>query len=169
MSQNSAKQIEGAFPLWREGENGLGELLPDIYGVWKRPSQIDYDALPDRFVLKTNHGCGWNIVCHDKEAFDRAVAAKKLNFWRRLKYNPIESHYSLIAPRLFADIAPPANFEAMKEYARILSKEFDFVRVDLYDTGDRVYFGELTFTPKTGILGYLTDVALREMHAKIKE
>lgn len=44
----------------------------------------------------------------------------------------------------------PVNFEEMKEVALILSEGFPYVRVDLYDTGDNVYFGELTFTPGAG-------------------
>ncbi|GHU68155.1 hypothetical protein FACS189413_04390 [Bacteroidia bacterium] len=51
----------------------------------------------------------------------------------------------------------------MIDYARILSKGFDFVRVDLYDTGDKVYFGEMTFTPHGGLLRYYTLRALEEM------
>lgn len=35
----------------------------------------------------------------------------------------------------------------MLEYARKLSKEFVFVRVDFYEVNNRVYLGELTFTP----------------------
>jgi hypothetical protein len=38
-----------------------------------------------------------------------------------------------------ANIPKPKNLEKMIDYARILSKGFDFVRVDLYDTGDKVF------------------------------
>jgi hypothetical protein len=65
-------------------------------------------------------------------------------------------------------IARPKNLEAMTEYARTLSRDFDFVRVDLYDTGDRVWFGEMTFTPDVGKLTEFSDSALREMYAKLK-
>ena len=67
-----------------------------------------------------------------------------------------------------AGIAKPKNLETMKEYARILSRDFDFVRVDLYDTGDRVWFGEMTFTPDVGKLVEFSDLALRELYAKLK-
>lgn len=50
-----------------------------------------------------------------------------------------------------ASLAPqPANFGKMKEVAKFLSKEFPFVRVDLYSVGNRIYFGELTFYPASG-------------------
>ena len=46
----------------------------------------------------------------------------------------------------------PAQFEQMKTLARALSKDFPFVRVDLYAVGSEIYFGELTFTPGSGIV-----------------
>ena len=48
----------------------------------------------------------------------------------------------------------PKNFELMKEYAKVLSKDFKFVRVDFYEIGDEVYLGELTFTPGSGYIKY---------------
>ena len=41
----------------------------------------------------------------------------------------------------------PKFFEIMKKYARILSQDFKFVRVDLYELENEVRLGELTFTP----------------------
>lgn len=46
--------------------------------------------------------------------------------------------------------ARPSNFDDMLEVAKTLSAEFDFVRVDLYTLNGRVYFGELTCTPRRG-------------------
>ena len=47
-------------------EWGLGEYLPKIYGVWDNVDDISLDVLPNKFALKTNHGCGNHIFCHDK-------------------------------------------------------------------------------------------------------
>jgi hypothetical protein len=44
----------------------------------------------------------------------------------------------------------PENFSQMMEVARCLSKQFRFVRVDLYSVRGKVYFGELTFAPEGG-------------------
>ena len=44
----------------------------------------------------------------------------------------------------------PADFEYLKFIAGQLSKNMPFVRVDLYHTGDKAYFGELTFYPASG-------------------
>lgn len=44
----------------------------------------------------------------------------------------------------------PASLNRMAEAARILSKDFKFVRVDLYDVDGKPFFGEMTFTPAGG-------------------
>ena len=48
------------------------------------------------------------------------------------------------------DIPPPNNLPKMLDLAKKLSKEFDYVRVDLYEVDNKIYFGELTFTPGGG-------------------
>ncbi len=60
----------------RIGEQYVVPLL----GVWDRPEDIEWNKLPDRFVLKTNHdGGGFGVVvCKDKERFDKTQAVKRL-------------------------------------------------------------------------------------------
>lgn len=48
------------------------------------------------------------------------------------------------------DIQKPKNYEDALEVAEVLSRDFDFIRVDLYLLDDGVYFGELTNTPEGG-------------------
>ncbi len=45
----------------------------------------------------------------------------------------------------------PNNFEKMKTYASIFSKDFKFVRVDFYEINNIIYLGELTFTPASRV------------------
>lgn len=51
-------------------------------------------------------------------------------------------------------IQKPENFEKMLEIAQKLSKNIPFVRVDLYEIKNKVYFGELTFYPSGGFEGF---------------
>ncbi len=51
----------------------------------------------------------------------------------------------------------PEKFEEMKKIARSLSQPFQFVRVDLYQVGGKVYFGELTFFPAGGAPDFIPD------------
>ena len=59
----------------------IGEeyIIPTL-GVWDRPEDIDWDSLPDKFVLKTTHGGGGTgvIICKDKTTFDKDDAIAKL-------------------------------------------------------------------------------------------
>ena len=50
----------------------------------------------------------------------------------------------------------PKNLAMMVEIARTLSSDFDTVRVDLYDLQDRILFGELTFSPGSGVMEFFT-------------
>ncbi len=59
---------------------GAEYIIPTL-GVWKKPEDIDFDILPNSFVLKTTHGGGGGgvVICKDKIAFDKKIAIKKLN------------------------------------------------------------------------------------------
>ncbi len=59
--------------------------------------------------------------------------------------------YTLEHPNTKELIKKPGKFNEMIEVTKKLSKQFPFVRVDLYLIGDKVYFGELTFTPGNGL------------------
>ena len=51
----------------------------------------------------------------------------------------------------------PKNLEEMLQVARVLSEDFPFVRVDLYNVDGKIYFGELTFYPWTGYVQFTPD------------
>jgi hypothetical protein len=52
------------------------------------------------------------------------------------------------------DLDRPRHLDEMIRYAEALADGFDFIRVDLYDTDDKVYFGEFTITPGAGLFRY---------------
>jgi hypothetical protein len=51
----------------------------------------------------------------------------------------------------------PSNLQSVLDTAVKLSEDFDYVRVDLYAPDNRVFFGELTFTPGAGVLPFTPD------------
>ncbi|MFM0049702.1 ATP-grasp fold amidoligase family protein [Caballeronia grimmiae] len=65
--------------------------------------------------------------------------------WNRL--DVAIGHY----PRSPQPAPRPANLDALLSVATSLAEGFEYVRVDLYAPGDRIYFGELTFTPGAGV------------------
>lgn len=85
-------------------EWGLGTYLPKLYGVWENADDIDFDSLPDKFALKTNHGCGGHLFCHDKSQFDVEYARIHMNKLLKTTFGGRqESHYSLIHPLVYAE------------------------------------------------------------------
>jgi hypothetical protein len=190
----------------------IGEeyVIPTL-GVWDRPEDIEWDKLPNQFVLKTTHGGGslGVVICKDKATFDFDAAIRRLNSnmhsdWRI----QMEWPYKNVPHRIIAEqyVSPdpnvndlpdykffcfdgevkglfvatdrqkegedvkfdffdadynhlpfkqghqnaihyppkPQNFELMKKVAARLSEGHPHIRVDLYDVGDRVLFGEIT-------------------------
>ncbi len=47
-------------------------------GVWEKFDDIDFDKLPDKFVLKCNHDSGGLVICKDKSKLDIASTKKKI-------------------------------------------------------------------------------------------
>ena len=58
---------------------GEEHIIPTL-GVWDSPEEIDFDALPDQFVLKCNHNSGMGMcICRDKSKLDVAKVRRELN------------------------------------------------------------------------------------------
>ncbi|MBR5732853.1 MAG: hypothetical protein IKX80_05355 [Lachnospiraceae bacterium] len=197
---------------------GFEDTLPGLYAVYEDSSAIDIDALPERFILKCNHGSGplFYSICKDKSKYDRAAEFVKLDRALGLDFSRVglEYHYRYIKPYIYAEellgdnctdykffcfggvpkyvkviadradkdesgkqikhqdyydmdwnfrpmvkddnsmgggLEKPALFERMKEIAAVLSEPFPMARVDLYQENGKVYFGEITLTPATGL------------------
>ena len=196
---------------------GEEHIIPTL-GVWSRAEDIDWDSLPDYFVLKCTHDSGSALICRDKASFDREAACEKLraalsrDYWKVSR----EWAYKGVKPRIIAeaylgdDVAdykffcfngkpellfvaterqkegeevkfdffdmsfnhldirnghpnasvPPArpeNFEEMKDLAARLSAGLPQVRVDFYELGGKVYFGEYTFYHFRGLVPFEPD------------
>lgn len=62
---------------------GFEDILVPLYGAYDDASQIDFKALPKRFVLKTNNGSRTNFFCKDKVLLDKEKTRQLLNNWLR--------------------------------------------------------------------------------------
>jgi hypothetical protein len=84
---------------------GMGRLLNALYGHWDKASDIPFDELPERFVLKVTHGSGYNIICRRKSELDRKKAVSELERWRRRKYIECygEWFYGVVPPRIVCE------------------------------------------------------------------
>ena len=59
-------------------EKGLSDILVRLYAVYESPDELDFAALPDKFVLKTTNGSGTNIICRDKSEWNEEELKKKI-------------------------------------------------------------------------------------------
>lgn len=64
---------------------GLEHILNDLIATYKSANDIDWEVLPQKFVLKWNFGNAGNIVCSDKSKLNIKQATKELNRFQRLK------------------------------------------------------------------------------------
>lgn len=214
----------------------LGEeyLIP-LLGVWEDPDEINFDKLPNQFVLKCNHNSGLGMcICKDKSKLNiqnvkrnlkrglkqdyfltgrewpyknvkRKIIAEKfmedgnlaelrdykfycfsgeptycqvisdrstnetIDFfdmeWHHMKFTGLEKPYH---PHSKTEISEPVQFSLMKKFAKKLSRNIPFVRVDFYEINQKLYFGELTFYPASGFGMFSDDSINIELGKKIK-
>ncbi len=196
----------------------IGEeyIIPTL-GSWDSFDEIDFDSLPNQFVLKCTHSSADTVICKDKAKFDKELAKKKLEKSLHTDYYLVSREWpyksvprKIIAEKYMEDsetheardykffcfngkvkcfkvdfdrfkeqhtnwydaqlkllpvrakkihntdktIDLPANISKMMELAEILSMEVSFLRVDFYSIDNRIYFGELTFFPGSGLLPF---------------
>ena len=86
------------------GKLGDDFIIPTL-GVWDRVDEIDFDSLPDRFVIKCSHDSGGLVICRDKSRFDRESAKRKINESLNRNYYWLgrEWPYRNVKPRILAE------------------------------------------------------------------
>ncbi len=79
--------------------------IPQLYGTWDNANNIDWSRLHDKFVMKTNNGCGTNIIVRNKKELNIEKAKRQLHKWLRLPYGDLtgQIHYSKIQPQILAE------------------------------------------------------------------
>lgn len=84
----------------------LGEqyVIPTL-GVWNHFDEIDFNSLPDKFVLKCTHDSGSVIICRERDKFDYNKAKEKLEKGLRnnLFWHGREWPYKFVKPRIIAE------------------------------------------------------------------
>lgn len=210
-------------------EKGYEDSLVTLYGKWDDASKIEWDKLPEQFVMKVNNGCGDVLICKDKQKLDIETNKRKFAsllkekfgiYTGQLQYKDIpsciiaeelldatkqqvksaslvdykiwcfngkpyyifvylnreiggaaecmvfdldwNSHPEFLIPSkhfaIYKDlISKPACLDKMIEMATKFSEGHPQMRVDLYEVGGKVYFGELTMTAACGYMNHFTD------------
>ncbi len=222
-------------------ERGFGDTLVKLYDRWERTEEINWESLPEQFVMKINNGCHDILICRDKSQLDRKKITRQFARLLRKSYTygyvSAEPHYATIKPCIIAEelldhtqqsvesstlvdykiwcihgephfllvhrnrqrhsvgiaaydldwqprpewvcgskkfhidptpIPRPATLDRMLEIARALSKGHPQMRVDLYEVGGKIYFGECTMASYSGCINVLTQEFLLELGSRLQ-
>jgi len=89
----------------RLGEKEAEAILVPLYFVTDDPEKIPFDTLPDRYVIKTNHGSGWVIPVEDGRAVDRREVVQRCRKWLQTTYGQrrMEWAYRSIKPLVYGE------------------------------------------------------------------
>lgn len=95
---------KAAAKEWAEKILGREHIIPTL-GVWDRFDQIDFDILPEAFVLKCTHDSKSAVICRNRQEFDLAAAEKKLTkaLAREFFYEGRQWPYKNVRPRIIAE------------------------------------------------------------------
>lgn len=87
-----------------KNEAGEQYVVP-LYGVWEKAEDINYDSLPDKFVLKVNNASGRNILVKNKKELNIEETNKKLNTWLKENYGYVgfSLQYRGIQPKIICE------------------------------------------------------------------
>lgn len=223
-----------------EAKKYIANIIGDEYviptiSVWDKFEDIDFDKLPEQFVIKTSHDQGGVIVCQNKRGFNIDKARGIINRHLHRTGNKIyfvtrEWPYRGLKPRILIEkylvdesgmelkdykvfccngipkivkvnydhhisykcnwyttdwkyiygttifdptdpnrnIEKPRQLGKMLELASKLSKDFPFLRVDFYSIIDKLYLGELTFSPGSGFEKFVPESFDYEIGSWIK-
>lgn len=195
-----------------------GEYIIPTLGVWDTSREIDFDKLPNKFVLKTTHDSGTVRIIDQSKEYDKGDLIKYFESRQKRNLGRItrEWPYMNVKPRIIAEqyleasetksdnelrdykffcfngivkcmkidydrftnhhanyygrdkkrlpfgeikfpsddsktIELPKHFDEMIQLAEKLAKDIPFVRIDFYEVNSKVYFGEMTFYPASGL------------------
>lgn len=143
----------------------IGEkyIIP-LLGVWDNADDIDYDKLPNKFVLKCTHDSGGYVICLDKDKLDKEKVNKHLNkclsidYWKIARETAyMHDKYRIIAEKyLFENGELPLEYSFFCFHGKV---RFISQHIDQANNGGKVsYFDENKnyFTIK-GMEEYLTE------------
>ena len=86
---------------------GYGDILNECYGVYDRFEDIDFDCLPDQFVIKAANGSGQNYICRNKAEMDIDAVRQGFDRWmtqaNTFGLTNGEWHYVRVKPRIIVE------------------------------------------------------------------
>lgn len=102
LNQLVDKYAVRTYVIERVGEQYLNTLI----GVYEKVSEVDFEKMPDRFVIKGVHGCHFNLIVPDKKILNRFKARWLMRKWmskNQYYRGGLEWAYKDVRPRLIAE------------------------------------------------------------------
>lgn len=86
-------------------KRGFCDKLIPIYGVFDNFDDINFNQLPNQFVMKCSHGCAYNVIVRDKSTIDIPAIRKKFQKWLKTNYGKktVELQYAPIKPQIIIE------------------------------------------------------------------
>ena len=121
------------------------KYLNKIYEVYRGANEIDLNKLPHKFVLKTNHGSGFNIIVKNKADLDWSKAKAKLSRWLNTDYyrQKKERFYKLVRPKIICEKYLESDHGQLTDYKFFCfdgRPKFIHVDVDRYTNHQRNFY-----------------------------
>ncbi len=135
---------------WVTNRLGPGYTIPTL-GVWDSFDAIDFNSLPNSFVLKTTHDSGSVVVCKNKAEFDVVDAKRRLerSLRRNFFYEKREWPYKNVVPRIIAEEYLEDSSGELKDYKFFCfdgEPEFMFVASERFGEGETKFdFFDMNF------------------------
>lgn len=111
---------------------GLSDILiPTLGGPWTSVEDINFDSLPNEFILKATHGCKMNYFVPDKSKLDIPSCKRTLQKWLDTTYGTysMEPHYKPIPHRIYAERLLDASGRLADYKIHCLNGEPSFILV----------------------------------------
>lgn len=96
---------------------GAEHVIP-LLGAWDSVDEIEWDKLPNQFVLKVNHDCGGQVICKDKSKLDIESTKVKLRlaFTKNYYFEGREWPYKNVQPKVFAEAYMEDEYGELRDY-----------------------------------------------------
>ena len=153
---------------------GNEECIIPNYGVWDNYKDIDFDKLPNQFVLKCTHDSASVVICTDKAKFDFEAAKRKLSKALKVDYYHYLNRqwvYKDIKPRIIAEKYLSSSTGVKMEYQIFCNNGkplFFLVRNDLGHTQNAEKLYAISYTMDWKRVAYRVDEE-KLMHIEVKK
>ena len=143
------RQCADKYEVRKYVKRKVGEqILNDLLGVYKKINELeeDWENLPDKFVLKAKHGCGWNYICKDKSKADFNQIKILFKHWMKSNfyYAQREQVYKNLTPGILAEkyLEDESGglmdykihcFKGEPKFVNVIVDRFSNMRLNTYD------------------------------------